>query len=186
MTPIARARARGRKARRCREYSCGSGPKVVEAGVPGTCALRGLGIDSLEVLDDRVHRGVQAVEVEAVEADLGRARRQLAVPLPQPAEEGDDVGVPPHPGREAAEVGERLRARPRRRARSGPPRRARRAGRSPRAGSTAERLRRARSFLSSSPRQQLAHFLVGRGAKSWYQSPTAWKGCGVTAHSISS
>src|SRR5215216_1865016 len=206
---------------------------MVEAGVPRTRAPRRLGIDVLEVLDDRVHRGVQAVEVEAVEADLGRARRQFAIPLPQPAEEGDDGRVPPHPGWEAVEVGESLlralvvalAAHEAVHARGiGPVRlgcdcgeaalddqalrelgplpvellrsvrglaEEREAG----AGSAldervvvpgpvqrpngfGERAHSSRALRASNSRTSSSVV----GAKSWYQSPTAWKGCGVTAH----
>ena len=70
-----------------------------------SCRLR---IGVVEVLDDGLHRGVQAVEIESVEADRRHVGGQSVVPFAQPGHELDDVGVPPHPGREPAEVRERL------------------------------------------------------------------------------
>jgi hypothetical protein len=54
--------------------------EMVEARVPLPSSLRRLGIDLLEVGDDRLHRGVEAVEIEAVEAHLGGSGRQRVVP----------------------------------------------------------------------------------------------------------
>src|SRR5439155_10917757 len=48
---------------------------------------------------------VQAVQVEAVEA---YAPRCVLVPLAKPLDELEHDGVTPHPGREAAEAGERI------------------------------------------------------------------------------
>ena len=57
------------------------------------------------------HRGVQAVEVEPVEADLRSPCPARVVVRAQPADEVEHVGVAPHPGREALEAAQRL-ARP--------------------------------------------------------------------------
>ena len=77
---------------------------VVEAAVSlaGPACL--FGVDAIEVRDDRLHRGAQAVEVEAVEARLGRRVRVRVVAGPQPLDELQDVTIAPHPRREAAEV----------------------------------------------------------------------------------
>ena len=45
--------------------------EVLEARVALARPTRRIRVDLLEIRDDRLHRGVQAVEVEAVEADLG-------------------------------------------------------------------------------------------------------------------
>src|SRR3989442_6941 len=68
--------------------------ELLEAAVARPGAAGGLGIDLVEVGDHRVDRGVEAVEVEAVEASLsGRpeplrpARGQAVVVLAQPTDE---------------------------------------------------------------------------------------------------
>jgi hypothetical protein len=78
---------------------------VIEAGVPRPGAHRGLGVHLLQVAQDEVHRLVQAVEVEAVEAD--RVDGVLVVRA-QPHGEGLDDLVAPHPAREAQEVAQRV------------------------------------------------------------------------------
>jgi hypothetical protein len=83
-------------------------PELVEARVALARPLGRLGVDAVQVGDDRLHRGVEAVEVEPVEAGPGRSWRERVVPLAQPAHELGDVVVPPHPGREASEVAQRL------------------------------------------------------------------------------
>jgi hypothetical protein len=50
---------------------------------------------------------VQAVEIEAVEADPA-ALLTGRVEIAQPPDEVENVGVPPHPGREAAKAAERI------------------------------------------------------------------------------
>ena len=80
----------------------------VEAGVPLARVLGRVRLVPLQVVDDRVHRRAHAVEVEAVEADLGLVERLRVVEGAQPLQERDDVGVAPHPAREPAEVGQRL------------------------------------------------------------------------------
>jgi hypothetical protein len=80
------------------------GAEVVEAGVALARAGGGLGGDLLEVVDGGLHRAVQAVEVQPVEAHLGLARGQGVIEVAQPPGELRDLGVAPHPDREAAEV----------------------------------------------------------------------------------
>ena len=53
-------------------------------------------------VDDRAHRAAEVVEVEPVEAGH-RLVRSAVIVLPQPADESVDLGVAPHPGREALE-----------------------------------------------------------------------------------
>ncbi len=81
---------------------------MVEARVTRTGPLGSVGIDLVEVRDHSVDRGVEAVEIQAVEADHPLSHGQRVVPVAKPGDELDDVGVPPHPGRESTEVGERL------------------------------------------------------------------------------
>ena len=44
--------------------------EMVKAGVAHSCPPRGLGIDPFQIVQHRLHRGVQAIEVEAVKAAL--------------------------------------------------------------------------------------------------------------------
>ena len=85
---------------------------VVEAGVAlaGPTGLRR--IDGIEVPDDRLHRRRQAVQVEAVEADLRRGMALCVVARSEPLHELEDLAVAPHPRREPTEVGERRAASP--------------------------------------------------------------------------
>jgi hypothetical protein len=69
------------------------------ASLPGR-----LGVDLLQVAQDRVDRLVEAVQIEPVEAR--RHRRPLVVAAQPPDERLDDL-VAPHPAREAQEVAER-------------------------------------------------------------------------------
>ena len=79
------------------------GIHVVEARV-ALARVGGLDrVDLVEVLDDRLDRGPQAVEIEPVEAGLGRRMRLGVVAGPEPLHEGQDVAVPPHPGGEPPE-----------------------------------------------------------------------------------
>ena len=81
-------------------------PEMVEAGVALPGPPRGGGVHGVEVTEDRLHGGVQAIEVEAVEP-----RRPIALAFvvrAEPAHEVQDVGVAPHPGRKAPETRQRL------------------------------------------------------------------------------
>ena len=82
-------------------------PKVIEAGVALTRPCRGGRIDRVEIAEDRLDRGAQAVEIEPIEPDALRLRPCLVV-VPQPTDEIDDVGVAPHPRRKSLEVAECL------------------------------------------------------------------------------
>ena len=62
-----------------------------------------LGVDLVQVGDHGLHRGVQAVEVQTVEADLAACPADAVVVVAEPADEVEDVGVAPHPGRESPE-----------------------------------------------------------------------------------
>jgi hypothetical protein len=79
---------------------------VVEAAVALAGPLRGLRVDLVEVAQDEIHRLVQAVQVQPVDAD--RVGGALVVRA-QPDGERLDDPVAPHPAWEAAEVAERLR-----------------------------------------------------------------------------
>jgi hypothetical protein len=81
--------------------------ELVEAGIASTRAPRRLGVGIVEVAQHCVHRRAQAVQVEAEEADRGRAGAQVPVVVAQPVEPGDELAVAPHPAREALEVGQR-------------------------------------------------------------------------------
>ena len=73
-----------------------------QAAVAAARLVRGLGIDLVEVAQDGIDRGVEAVDVEA--AELGPAlRRPMLVLGPQPLHEIAHLDVAPHPGREARE-----------------------------------------------------------------------------------
>jgi hypothetical protein len=82
--------------------------EVVEADITSAGLPRRLGVDFLEILQHGFHRGAEAVKIEAVEANPWSARRQRVVVRSQPLDELDHLGVAPHPGWEAAEVGERF------------------------------------------------------------------------------
>jgi len=86
----------------------GIGAEVVETGIAIARAPRRLRIDLVEVGHHRFHRGVEAVEVEAVEADLRSLGWECVVPLAEPGDELDDVRVQPHPRGKAPEIGERF------------------------------------------------------------------------------
>ena len=68
--------------------------------------FRCLGIDFVQIADHFLDRGVEAVEIESVEADLLIVTADAIVVLAQPADETEHVGVAPHPGRKALEVAE--------------------------------------------------------------------------------
>src|SRR5688500_2355357 len=74
--------------------------EMFEAGVAVARACRAVRIDTIEVAQDRIYRGVEAVEVQAVET--GWTAGLCVAPL-EPLEEFDHDGIPPHPGREARE-----------------------------------------------------------------------------------
>src|SRR6266850_404006 len=82
-------------------------PEVIEAAVALARDPRLFRIDFLQLLQYLVDRGVQAVEVEAIEPDLGGAWLQAVVVGAQPAHEIEHVRVAPHPGGEPLETGER-------------------------------------------------------------------------------
>ena len=81
---------------------------MLEAGVALARPPRGSGIDDVEVLEHGRHRGVHAVEVQAVESDFRFRGCAAVVVRPEPADEVDHVGVAPHPLGEALEASERL------------------------------------------------------------------------------
>jgi hypothetical protein len=81
--------------------------RMVEASVPLPRPRGRIRRNRFEIRNDCLDGRMQAVEVDAVEADaFGRAA--LRVRLPQPFDEVANDGVPPHPGGKAAEVSERL------------------------------------------------------------------------------
>ncbi len=69
---------------------------------------RAWGVNFVQIAEHRLHRGVKAVEVQTIKADLGRARRQRVVVRSQPADEIEHIGVTPHPGGETLEAAERI------------------------------------------------------------------------------
>ena len=81
--------------------------QVVEAGIARAGTLRRFRIDAVEIAHDGLHRIAQAVQVEAEEADAAGRIGLLCVVRAQPAEPARDLGVAPHPAREALEIGER-------------------------------------------------------------------------------
>ena len=67
------------------------------------------GVDLVQVGDDLLHRSVQAVEIQTVEAGLPLAvRLGLAVVAAQPVDEVANHGVAPHPRREPLESTQRF------------------------------------------------------------------------------
>ena len=62
-------------------------------------------VDLVQISQHGLHRGMQAVEIEAVESGLHRGRHSLVV-FAQPTHEIEDVGIAPHPRRKALETGE--------------------------------------------------------------------------------
>ena len=83
------------------------GTHMVEARVAPACHLSLLGIDLIEVPDDRLDRGTQAVEVKPIEAGLGSRVGLSVVAGPQPLHEAQHIPVSPHPGGKAAEAPQR-------------------------------------------------------------------------------
>ena len=81
---------------------------MVEAGVTSAGSLRRIGIDALEILDDRFHRGMQAVEIESVKAGLSETGRKGVIVRSQPLDKLDHIGVASHPSWEAPKVAERF------------------------------------------------------------------------------
>ena len=81
--------------------------EVIEAAVASSRSKRRLRIDLVEIRQHRLGRGPKAVEIEPIEAGT-RRRRHPVVVRPEPADKIEDVGVAPHPGREATEITERL------------------------------------------------------------------------------
>jgi len=77
---------------------------LVEARIALTGPTRLAGIDPLEVLHDRLHRGTEAVEIQPVEAGLGCGVPVGVVAGPEPLHEAEDVTVSPHPRRKTAKV----------------------------------------------------------------------------------
>src|SRR5581483_1205572 len=73
-------------------------------------SLRGCrGIDSFEIFEHGLDRGIHAVEIEPVESSLGPdARIAEVVVLAQPADEIKYVRVAPHPSRKSFEAAERI------------------------------------------------------------------------------
>ena len=81
--------------------------EVLEARVALSGPGRGRRIDLLEVGDHLLDRGVEAVEIEAVEPG-GIGGIAAVVVRAQPADEVEHLGVAPHPGREALKAAQRL------------------------------------------------------------------------------
>jgi hypothetical protein len=79
--------------------------EVVEARVAVSRTPCGLRVNLVQIIKDRLHRGVQAVEVESVKADLLLIGREGVVVRAEPADEVEHVRVAPHPRREAPEPG---------------------------------------------------------------------------------
>src|SRR5258707_15358228 len=83
--------------------------ELLKAGVTFTGTGRRRGVHPVQVGDDVVHGSVQTIQVEAVEPGLGLpTAAQPVVVLTLPDHEIQDVGVPPHPGREALEFAQCL------------------------------------------------------------------------------
>ncbi len=80
----------------------------VKAGVAVARALGRLGVDLVQIGNHGRHRGVQAIEVQAVETDLRRAGPDRVVVVAEPADEVEDVGIAPHPGGESLESRQRV------------------------------------------------------------------------------
>ena len=81
---------------------------MLEAAVPVAGTAGSLGIRLVEVLEDGGDGRVQAVEIEAVEADFPDRIAGAIVVLPEPGHELENVGVAPHPGGEPLEVAQGL------------------------------------------------------------------------------
>ena len=85
------------------------GGGVVEARVPLAARAAALGIDLLEEGDHFLHRSMQAVQVQTVEARLPSASLSTMLVMGvQPVDEVSHDDVPPHPGGEALEPAERF------------------------------------------------------------------------------
>jgi len=74
-----------------------------EAAVSHARALRGVGIDRLEVVEHRADRVVEAVDVEPMDADPFSHMRDRAVVVIEPGHEVAHLGVAPHPAGESGE-----------------------------------------------------------------------------------
>ena len=82
--------------------------EVLEARITVTRPPRRLGVDLIEICQDRFNGSKQTVEVEAVEADLPCLIADRVVVVSQPPDEIEHVGVAPHPGGKSLEVAERV------------------------------------------------------------------------------
>src|SRR5690348_13973718 len=83
---------------------------MVETGVARAGSPRRIRVDPFEVLSHGLNRGVQAVEVQSVEPGLSPALWLRVVVGSQPLDKLNNIGVAPHPPREAPEIAQRLLA----------------------------------------------------------------------------
>src|SRR5436190_16044427 len=90
---------------------------MLEARITAPRAPLGLGIHFLEVTQNGVDRGMQAVKVHPIKAGGGAFWIETLVELAQPFDELDHNGVAPHPRSENGEIPRALRLRSHRRSR---------------------------------------------------------------------
>ena len=64
---------------------------MLEAGVAFAGASRGVRVYLIQIAENGVYRGVEAVEVEAIKAHLAPIRVGILIVLAQPSDEIDDV-----------------------------------------------------------------------------------------------
>jgi len=80
----------------------------MQALIAFTSAAGRLWIVLVEIVDHGVHRCAHAVEVKAIEADVGRGVAEAHVVGAQPTDEVEHIGVAPHPGGKAREAAQGL------------------------------------------------------------------------------
>jgi len=77
---------------------------MVEARVTPSCHFGLRWVDLIEIANDCLDRGAQAVEVEPVEAGFRRRMGLSLVTGPEPLDEAQHIAVSPHPGGNAPEA----------------------------------------------------------------------------------
>ncbi len=77
---------------------------MVEARVTPSCHFGLRWVDLIEIANDCLDRGAQAVEVEPVEAGFRRRMGLSLVTGPEPLDEAQHIPVSPHPGGNAPEA----------------------------------------------------------------------------------
>src|SRR6266576_3197357 len=82
--------------------------EMIEARIAQAGAFRRVGIYFLEIIKDRIDRGVQTVKIHSIKSGGCPSWIDIFVEPAQPLDELDDDRVAPHPGGKTAKTGERF------------------------------------------------------------------------------